>query len=132
MLYAAKFVGSGGGIEASPSRFGSGFGAGAGTGVGGAGAVIAVMSAAVAAAGFVFDAASIVLSVATPGFATVVSTAFWIGCGSSFVTRPVCLSDAKKIRFPSGLNQASVSFHFPVVSWYRSAGFATFSLNSFA
>src|ERR1041385_8850007 len=115
MLYAAKFVGSVGGI-ASPVRvvsvFGAGAGAGAGGGgVGGAGAVIAVMSAAVAAAGLVFDVASSVLSVATAGrgvsagFWTVVSTAFWIGCGSSFVTRPVCLSDAKKTRFPSGLNQ---------------------------
>src|ERR1043166_2097672 len=106
MLYAAKFGGSRGGIEASPSRFASAFGGGAIAG--GAGAVIAVMSAAVAAAGLVFEVASIVLSVATAGGR--ISAAFWIGCGSSFVTRPVCLSDAKKIRFPSGLNQASVSF----------------------
>jgi hypothetical protein len=29
--------------------------------------------------------------------------------------RPVCLSDAKKIRLPSGENQASMSFHSPLV-----------------
>ena len=46
--------------------------------------------------------------------------------------RPVCLSDEKKIRLPSGENHASMSFHSPVVSWYRSEGFARFSLNSFA
>ncbi len=46
--------------------------------------------------------------------------------------RPVCLSEAKKIRLPSGEKYASMSFHWPVVSWYRSAGLDVLILISFA